>query len=41
VAVGGSSDRLPLTGSFTLTGPTRAVGVDRVLGTPVSVHDLP
>jgi beta-xylosidase len=41
VALGGASDRLPLTGSFTLTGPVRVVGADRVLDTPVSVHDLP
>jgi beta-xylosidase len=41
VAVGGGSDNLPLTGKFTLTGPVRAVGADRILDTPVSVHDLP
>jgi beta-xylosidase len=41
VAVGGASDQLPLTGSFTLTGPVRVVGTDRVLDTPVSVHALP
>ena len=41
VAVGGASDNLPLTGQFTLTGPVRAVGTDRILDTPVSVHDLP
>ncbi|HEY3869990.1 MAG TPA: glycoside hydrolase family 3 N-terminal domain-containing protein [Actinocrinis sp.] len=41
VALGGGSDRLPLTGSFTLTGPVRVLGADRVLDTPVSVHDLP
>lgn len=41
VAVGGASDCLPLTGSFTLTGPVRSVGADRILDTPVSVHDLP
>jgi beta-xylosidase len=40
VAVGGASDRLPLAGSFTLTGPVRAAGTDRVLDTPVSVHDI-
>ena len=34
VAVGGASDRLPLRGSFTLAGPERAVGPDRVLDTP-------
>ena len=31
----------PLTGSFTLTGLDRVVGADRVLDTPVAVHDLP
>jgi len=41
VAVGGGSDSLPLAGVFTLTGPVRAAGADRVLDTPVSVHDLP
>jgi beta-xylosidase len=41
VAVGGASDSLPLTGSFTLCGPSRAVGADRILDTPVTVHDLP
>jgi hypothetical protein len=41
VAVGGSSDSLQLTGSFTLTGPVRTVGADRILDTPVSVRDLP
>ncbi|HVT66359.1 MAG TPA: glycoside hydrolase family 3 C-terminal domain-containing protein, partial [Trebonia sp.] len=40
VAVGGSSDDLPLTGSFTMTGPLRTVGTDRVLDTPVSVKKL-
>ncbi len=40
VYVGGSSDDLPLTGSFTLTGPIRTVGIDRVLDTPVSVKKL-
>jgi hypothetical protein len=40
VTVGGSSDDLPLTGSFTLTGPIRTVGIDRVLDTPVSVKKL-
>jgi beta-xylosidase len=38
VAVGGASDDLPLAGSFTLTGPVRAVGADRVLTTPVSAE---
>jgi beta-xylosidase len=40
VTVGGSSDDLPLKGSFTLTGPIRTVGIDRVLDTPVSVKKL-
>ena len=40
VAIGGASDNMPLTGSFTLTGPGRTVGPDRILETPVSVHDL-
>ncbi|MGH3246714.1 MAG: glycoside hydrolase family 3 N-terminal domain-containing protein [Trebonia sp.] len=40
VTVGGSSDDLSLTGSFTLTGPLRTVGIDRVLDTPVSVKKL-
>jgi hypothetical protein len=41
VGIGGASDSLPLAGSFTLTGPVRVVGRDRVLDTPVAVHDLP
>jgi beta-xylosidase len=40
VYVGGSSDDLPLTSSFTLTGPIRTAGIDRVLDTPVSVKKL-
>ena len=40
VTLGGSSDDLPLMGSFTLTGPLRTVGIDRVLHTPVSVKKL-
>jgi beta-glucosidase-like glycosyl hydrolase len=40
VTLGGSSDDLPLTGSFALTGPVRTVGIDRVLDTPVSVKKL-
>jgi beta-xylosidase len=40
VTLGGSSDDLPLTGSFTLTGPIRTAGIDRVLDTPVSVKKL-
>ncbi|HTU07408.1 MAG TPA: fibronectin type III-like domain-contianing protein, partial [Trebonia sp.] len=41
VAIGGASDNSPLTGQFTLSGPVRTVRADRVLDTPVSVHDLP
>jgi beta-xylosidase len=37
VAIGGASDRLPLTGSFTLRGPERVVGPARVLDTPVEI----
>ena len=40
VTLGGSSDDLPLTGSFALAGPVRTVGIDRVLDTPVSVKKL-
>jgi beta-xylosidase len=40
VNLGGSSADLPLMGSFTLTGPLRTVGVDRVLATPVTVKKL-
>ena len=40
VAIGGASDDLPLSGSFTLTGPVRRAGADRVLTTPVSVRPL-
>jgi beta-xylosidase len=40
VGLGGSSDDLPLTGSYTLTGPLRTVGIDRVLDTPVSVKKV-
>jgi hypothetical protein len=40
VTVGGSSDDLPLAGSFALTGQVRTLGVDRVLDTPVSVKKL-
>jgi beta-xylosidase len=40
VNVGGSSDELPLTSSYTLTGPIRTVGIDRVLDTPVTVKKL-
>jgi beta-xylosidase len=38
VAVGGASDRLPLTGSFTLCGPERIVGSARVLDTPAEIR---
>ena len=38
VAVGGASDRLPLQGSFTLTGPERTVGPGRVLDTPAEIR---
>jgi len=41
VAIGRASDDLPLTGAFTLTGPARGAGPDRVLDTPVAVGDLP
>jgi beta-xylosidase len=40
-AIGGASDDLPLAGAFTLTGPARGTGPDRVLDTPASVSDLP
>jgi beta-xylosidase len=40
VTVGGSSDDLPLAGSFTLTGPIRTVGIDRALDTPVSERKI-
>jgi beta-xylosidase len=33
VGIGGASDSLPLTGSFTLDGPERTAGADRVLRT--------
>jgi hypothetical protein len=39
VAIGGASDQLPLQGSFTLRGPERAVGADRVLDTQVLISD--
>ena len=39
VFVGRSVADTPLTGRFTLTGPLRAVGHDRVLTTPVTVGD--
>jgi beta-xylosidase len=40
VDLGGSSDDLPLKGSYTLTGPLRTVGIDRVLDTPATVKKL-
>lgn len=40
VAVGGSSADLPLRGSFTLDGPAREPGPDRVLTVPVKVTRL-
>jgi beta-xylosidase len=40
VGIGGGSDDTPLSGSFTLTGPVRPVGADRVLTTPTSVRPL-
>jgi beta-xylosidase len=41
VGVGGASDRLALRGSFRVHGPERAVGVDRVLDTPVVIRAVP
>ncbi|MGD0063387.1 MAG: glycoside hydrolase family 3 N-terminal domain-containing protein [Streptosporangiaceae bacterium] len=38
VAIGGASDRTPLQGSFTLYGPERPAGADRVLDTPVVIR---
>jgi beta-xylosidase len=38
VAIGGASDQLKLRGSFTLRGPERPAGADRVLDTPVVIH---
>jgi beta-xylosidase len=38
VAIGGASDCLPLSATFTLTGPLRVVGASRVLDTPTAVH---
>jgi beta-xylosidase len=37
VAVGSSSEDLPLRGSFVLTGPERVLGTDRVLTVPATV----
>ncbi|GAA2353368.1 glycoside hydrolase family 3 N-terminal domain-containing protein [Saccharopolyspora halophila] len=39
VHVGGDSARAELSGAFELVGPTRAVGADRVLTTPVTVAE--
>jgi beta-xylosidase len=39
VEIGGSSSSLPLRGSFTLSGPPRPAGPDRVLDTPVILGD--
>ena len=39
--VGPASDNLPLRGSFTLYGPERTLGADRVLTTPVPIQDQP
>src|ERR1035441_3739504 len=38
VSIGGASDQLPLQGSFTLVGPERPAGADRVLDTPVVIR---
>jgi beta-xylosidase len=40
VAVGRSSADLPLTGTFTLEGPVRYPGVDRVLSVPVEIQEV-
>jgi beta-glucosidase-like glycosyl hydrolase len=40
VAIGGASDNLPLTATFTLTGPLRVVDASRVLDTPAAVRHL-
>jgi beta-xylosidase len=40
VAVGSSSEDLPLCGSFMLTGASRALGTDRVLTVPVTVAPI-
>jgi hypothetical protein len=36
-SIGGASDNLPLTGSFSLYGPERMIGADRVLHTESSI----
>lgn len=41
VAVGRSSGDLPLRGSFTLSGPVRHPGADRVLSVPVEIVPVP
>ena len=41
VAIGGASDSVPLSGTFTLTGPLRTLGHHRVLDTPAAVHGFP
>ena len=40
VAIGSSSQDVRLNGSLELHGPERSVGSDRVLTTPVTVHDV-
>jgi beta-xylosidase len=40
VGIGGASDSLPLTGSFTLDGPERIVGADRVLHTETIISQV-
>jgi beta-xylosidase len=40
VAIGGASDQLPLQGTFTLTGPERLAGADRVLDTPAVIQHV-
>jgi len=40
VGIGGASDSLPLTGSFTLDGQERIVGADRVLHTETTISQV-
>jgi beta-glucosidase-like glycosyl hydrolase len=40
IFLGRSADDLPCTGSFTLTGPVREVGPDRVLSAPVTITPI-
>jgi beta-xylosidase len=40
VGIGGASDNLPLTGSFSLHGPERTAGADRVLHTESSISPV-